>query len=57
MVRGGEVDANLIHPFLLSLYLSFSTVPYVVYGQNDATGLVHDHLWALIERGAGLLQV
>lgn len=33
------------------------TVPYTVYAGADETGLVHDHLWALIERGAALLQV
>ena len=32
-------------------------MPYVVYSQDDETGLVHDQLWALIERGAALLQV
>jgi hypothetical protein len=32
-------------------------VPYTVYAGPDETGLVHDHLWALIERGAALLQV
>lgn len=34
-----------------------TTVPYTVYAPEDETGLVHDHLWALIERGAALLQV
>lgn len=39
------------------LYSYTYIVPYTVYAEADETGLVHDHLWALIERGAALLQV